>query len=864
MNELNIQRFAPDFSSELISYYAVFTWVGGSTYTRPSSICATVTIHSSPFYINAEISGTTDGEILIGSSYYYSIIEDPTAIFYSSNYTYEVTSVDSTSTANKIVYYVTATYLEGYSSSRVKTNLLVKFDDTVTEEWYPDWLEFFYNFGDYSTEITRFMIESSKPRTFEFDHEDYFNSYDILGEVDVYNPYYTTTVKECAVVNIGDYVTSKTLRLKYGTYGMNIDPEMSDNIATYCGWDSSNPFANIEKVFIQGTVGDLIVNYHYNWGTELYVKDKSGNEVLSIFGESSGVSLTNITKVEIDGALIGTIEAIDENCPLFGMVFREEASSSYSYPENPIIILDEANKTRTFERYCVVEIARNTAEIQDPVFWYTNVSTGESSGVYGAWKDNGDGTYSITNFLTKTDTELTNEGYTSGSTHAGYYNYTGMATRYWPRTELQNARFSRGELVSETHDYKLVIQKPIEARFTHPDGEQIINMVVSGYHPYLDEPLYSFEDIVTISDERVQADGYLEGSKHDKSRVEVTWASSWPDQYGPYTFDELRTFSLAESSIGMVYVYEEISNPIFTGDKNIVFGNLTGVLPNIKFGDHQIGKVIFGGKTIWKWEGWDDLFSTELTHAMLSTRTNADLAGYTHEQIAAGNIGAPGEGVTYITFTMEGTSCTAIQGMTWEEWVNSEYNTVEAIIFNDDIVWLGSGYPSDADQVYLGKEDIITPNGVYTIKLCCFEAGTQVLTSLDRDTKNIEDIRVGDTIISYNEDTKEFFETEVSALKTNPNVIDIAIVTLEDNSQVRMNAYHPLLTIEGYKSLTQHEGLLLLTEEDIVVTINGNKTIKSIERYIQEPEEMYNLTVNNKYHNYVVNSIVTHNVPCVS
>lgn len=39
-----------------------------------------------------------------------------------------------------------------------------------------------------------------------------------------------------------------------------------------------------------------------------------------------------------------------------------------------------------------------------------------------------------------------------------------------------------------------------------------------------------------------------------------------------------------------------------------------------------------------------------------------------------------------ITFTIDGTTYQAMNGMTWGEWVNSEYNTIGAYISNDFIM----------------------------------------------------------------------------------------------------------------------------------------------------------------------------------
>lgn len=146
--------------------------------------------------------------------------------------------------------------------------------------------------------------------------------------------------------------------------------------------------------------------------------------------------------------------------------------------------------------------------------------------------------------------------------------------------------------------------------------------------------------------------------------------------------------------------------------------------------------------------------------------------------------------------------------------------------------------------------------------VCCFIKGSQVRISLDGVTKNIEDLKVGEQIVVYNEDEKKFELSTVSDTPRNNNVTDKATIVLENGITIEMNAYHPLLTIEGYHSLTGHEGLPLLTDKDILVTINGEIGIKQIVRETIEPITMYNLSVNGEHHNYVVNSVVAHNANC--
>ena len=146
--------------------------------------------------------------------------------------------------------------------------------------------------------------------------------------------------------------------------------------------------------------------------------------------------------------------------------------------------------------------------------------------------------------------------------------------------------------------------------------------------------------------------------------------------------------------------------------------------------------------------------------------------------------------------------------------------------------------------------------------VCCFIKGSQVRITLDGTAKNIEDLKVGEQIVVYNEDEKKFELSTVSDTPRNNNVTDKATIVLENGITIEMNAYHPLLTTKGYHSLTEHEGLPLLTDKDILVTINGEIKIKQIVRETIEPITMYNLSVNGEHHNYVVNSVVAHNANC--
>ena len=48
-----------------------------------------------------------------------------------------------------------------------------------------------------------------------------------------------------------------------------------------------------------------------------------------------------------------------------------------------------------------------------------------------------------------------------------------------------------------------------------------------------------------------------------------------------------------------------------------------------------------------------------------------------------------------INFTIGGTTYQAVEGMTWEKWVDSEYNTCSAVM-SDDYILIGDRTISDA------------------------------------------------------------------------------------------------------------------------------------------------------------------------
>lgn len=70
--------------------------------------------------------------------------------------------------------------------------------------------------------------------------------------------------------------------------------------------------------------------------------------------------------------------------------------------------------------------------------------------------------------------------------------------------------------------------------------------------------------------------------------------------------------------------------------------------------------------------------------------------------------------ITIINFTIRNFSCTAIEGMTWEQWVSSEYNTVNCTFMGDNIQRYGE-IVGTSYTTYVTKTDVITSDFAYTL-----------------------------------------------------------------------------------------------------------------------------------------------------
>lgn len=161
-----------------------------------------------------------------------------------------------------------------------------------------------------------------------------------------------------------------------------------------------------------------------------------------------------------------------------------------------------------------------------------------------------------------------------------------------------------------------------------------------------------------------------------------------------------------------------------------------------------------------------------------------------------------------------------------------------------------------------GNMTITLANGnTYTYSGCmsgaeCVLPGTQILTSLDGATKSVEELNIGDQVVTYN--NGEMIEASIDKVI---NVVhnDYITLTLENDMTLSLSTDHAIKTMNGWKAYNPAitevpDNVGTLTVDDHVLTNNGYIKINNIE-YVNKPNTtMYNIGI--KGHNdYFANGI---------
>ena len=139
----------------------------------------------------------------------------------------------------------------------------------------------------------------------------------------------------------------------------------------------------------------------------------------------------------------------------------------------------------------------------------------------------------------------------------------------------------------------------------------------------------------------------------------------------------------------------------------------------------------------------------------------------------------------------------------------------------------------------------------------CFVAGTKVLTN--NGYKDIDKIKIGDIVLSYNEKTKKNEYKKVLEVFKHENVDDNIYSLTINNSIIEASSIHPFYvkTINGTKQVEAKD----LKIGDIVINLDGNYSpITQIVVKEMKSDNLYNIKVEDNHNYYVSNSnILVHN-----
>jgi hypothetical protein len=188
------------------------------------------------------------------------------------------------------------------------------------------------------------------------------------------------------------------------------------------------------------------------------------------------------------------------------------------------------------------------------------------------------------------------------------------------------------------------------------------------------------------------------------------------------------------------------------------------------------------------------------------------------------------------------------------------------LLINDiNVVYdTGSYYSFDVEE---SDTILLKPNSIIVHNYECFAAGTQILME-DGTTKNIEDVRTGDVVKSFNFNTNEI-ENKLVGNTLSVLSDHIALVKFENGVELKVTKDHPIWTNNGWSALdvelTMEKyqiGVAQLNVGDIVKRFDGEVKIDSIE-IIEEPTMTFTLKGVEDNANFFAEGVLVHNRPMI-
>ncbi len=140
----------------------------------------------------------------------------------------------------------------------------------------------------------------------------------------------------------------------------------------------------------------------------------------------------------------------------------------------------------------------------------------------------------------------------------------------------------------------------------------------------------------------------------------------------------------------------------------------------------------------------------------------------------------------------------------------------------------------------------------------CLIAGTQIATDLFGHSKNIEDIEIGDQVISYNSETETLEEKQVTRTFKSETEVPYGILNLSNDVNLGVTETHPIFVESSAsyvlaRNLETHNSLVFLDFNHLSLVDVLAPII-----FDQGPDWVYSIRVED-HHNFFANGILVHN-----
>jgi ribosomal protein L31 len=217
----------------------------------------------------------------------------------------------------------------------------------------------------------------------------------------------------------------------------------------------------------------------------------------------------------------------------------------------------------------------------------------------------------------------------------------------------------------------------------------------------------------------------------------------------------------------------------------------------------------------------------------------------------------------YTIYTKDGTICATAEHPFYTDKgiVEVKYLTEDHLLYDQDhneisIELITLDYESDPFSVYNLLD--VTPNnnyfanGLLVHNKGCFLPDTEILVSVNMDsypeTVKIQDLKAGDSVVSYNEKTHK---RQLSKVEEIDRLIADEYYIINDG--IRTTADHPFYTTDGVRTVKE-----LKVGDSLLRVGNLEEKILKIE-LVEEPTVIYNLLNVVPNHNYYADYYLVHN-----